>query len=563
MKVSWIGDNSDTVKYLIHFVVSDCMIIPDDLCADMVFLNGNVITVDEENSLAEAVSVKNGRILRVGSNEYVKETIGSKTAVHDLDGRTLLPGLIDSHMHPGGSWGAYLVRGVACGPDFENVEDMIEAVREKVALTPKGNWILGYGMDDVKMGRYPTREELDDVAPDNPLYIQRRDGHNGVANSLALEKAGIGGDTPDPEHGKIERDSTGEPTGLLRESAKDLVYHKMPPYSEDELYEGLKLVYDTCISYGLTTIHASMVSPAEFRAMQRLKREGNLKVRTCIHLSGRDTGMVEGAISMGLETPFGDEWLKITEAEWVFDTSTSGRTAAYYEPYVGEPENTGILLYDQEDIERRLWEAHNAGIRVGLDGVGDRGIDRALDAIEKALDKKPMIDHRHRIEHCCYVTPKIQDRLLKLGVIDASATGFLHDLGDAYLANRGEKAMMYMWPHRTLIDRGIKAPGHSDASICTPNPWYGIYGMVTRKTSSGKVLFKGEAVEPIEAIRAYSIDGAYSSWEEKDKGSIEPGKLADLIVVDKDPLNINHDELKNIVTLMTVINGKIVYKNKT
>jgi predicted amidohydrolase YtcJ len=536
------------------------MTIPDDLCADLVFLNGKVITIDSINSLVEAVSVKNGRILRVGSNDYVKETIGSKTSVHDLKGKVLLPGLIDSHMHPGGSWGAYLVRGVACGPDFKNVEEMLVAVRKKVAATPKGDWILGYGMDDVKMGRYPTREEVDSVAPDNPLYIQRRDGHNGVANSLALKKAGIDKDTPDPEHGKIERDPRGEPTGLLRESAKDLVYRKMPPYTEDELYEGLKIVYDTCVSLGLTTIHASMVSPAEFRAMQRLKTEGKLTVRTCVHLSGRDVGMVEGAISMGLQTPFGDEWLKITEAEWVFDTSTSGRTAAYYKPYVGEPTNTGILLYDQEDIERRVWDAHNAGIRVGLDGVGDRGIDRALDAIEKALDRKPKPDHRHRIEHCCYVTSEIQDRLLELEVIDASATGFIHDLGDAYLANRGEEAMKYMWPHRTLIDRGIAAPGHSDASICTPNPWYGIFGMVTRKTSSGKVLFKGEAVETIEAIRAYSIDGAYAAWEEHDKGSVEPGKLADLIVVDRDPLSIKPDDLKNMTTLMTVINGQIVYE---
>jgi predicted amidohydrolase YtcJ len=535
------------------------MTIPDDLCAELAFINGKVITVDGDNSIVKAVSIKDGKIIRVGSNELVLETVGQRTRIHDLKGKPLLPGLIDSHMHPGGSWGAYLVRGVACGPDFTSVEELLEAVKGKVARTPKDNWILGYGMDDVRMGRYPTREELDAAAPENPLYIQRRDGHNGVANTLALKKAGIGKDTPDPLHGKIERDSNGEPTGLLRESAKDLVYNIMPPYSEEEFYEGLKIVYEKCLSLGLTSIHASMVSPKEFRAMQRLKREGKMTVRTCVHLSGRDEGMVEGAISMGLQTPFGDEWLKVTEAEWVFDTSTSGRTAAYYEPYVGEPENIGILLYDQEDIERRVAEAHRAGLRVGLDGVGDRGIDRALDAIEKAIREKPRADHRHRIEHCCYVTPKIQNRLLNLKVIDASATGFLHDLGDAYRANRGDAAMRYMWPHRTLIDRGIPAPGHSDASICNPNPWYGIYGLLTRKTASGEVLYANEAISPMEAIRAYSIDGAYAAWEEKEKGSIEPGKLADLVVVDRDPLSISHDELKNVVTLLTVVNGKIVY----
>ncbi len=536
------------------------MVLPDDLCADLAFTNGKIVTLDKNDTITEAVAVKDGKILRVGSTEKILETVGEKTQIIDLAGKTLLPGLIDSHMHPGGSWGAYLVRGVECGPGFNSVEEMLEAVKEKVSKVKPGDWILGYRMDDVKMGRYPTIEELDKVAPENPLYIQRRDGHNGVANSLALKEAGITKDTPDPHHGKIERDENGEATGLLRESAKDLVYHIMPPYSFEEFYEGLQLVFDECIRLGLTSIHASMVSPTEFKAMQALKRERKLGIRVAVHLSGRDEGMVEGAIAAGIETPFGDEWLKITEAEWVFDTSTSGRTAAYYEPYVGEPENTGILLYDQDDIEKRVLMTHKAGIRVGLDGVGDRGIDRSLDAIEKALKAYPRDDHRHRIEHCCYVTPAIQDRLLKLDVIDASATGFLHDLGDAYKANRGAEAMKYMWPHRTLIDRGIPAPGHSDASICDANPWLAIYSMVTRKTSSGDVLYAAEGVEPVEAIKAYSIDGAYAAWEEDIKGTVEVGKLADLVVVDRDPLSIKHDDLNKVTTLMTVIDGKIAYK---
>ena len=535
------------------------MALPDDLCADVAFINGKVFTLDGDDRIVQAVSVRNGKILRVGSDEHVKGSTGTRTRIVDLEGKTMLPGLIDSHMHPGGSWGAYLIRGVACGPHFNSVEGMLEAVREKVKTTSIGNWVLGYRMDDVKMGRYPTRGELDEVSPENPLYIQRRDGHNGVANSLALAAANITRDTPDPHHGKIEKDENGEPNGLLRETAKDLVYHIMPPYSFDEFYRGLQIVFDECISLGLTSIHASMVSPLEFKAMQALKRKGKLGIRVAVHLSGRDEGMVEGAIAAGIQTPFGDDWLKITEAEWVFDTSTSGRTAAYYEPYVGEPDNTGILLYDQEDIERRVWEAHEAGLRVGLDGVGDRGIDRSLDAIEKALERQPREDHRHRIEHCCYVTPAVQDRLLKLKVIDASATGFHHDLGDAYKANRGEEAMKYMWPHRTLIDRGIPAPGHSDASICDANPWLAIYSMVTRKTSSGDVLYAPEGVEPLEAIRAYSIDGAYAAWEEDIKGTIEPGKLADLVVIDRDPTEIDHDDLRNVTNLMTVVNGKIVY----
>jgi predicted amidohydrolase YtcJ len=530
-----------------------------ELQADLILFNGKIITVDRKNSVAKAVAVRDGRILKVGTDAQVKRIAGAYTKTIDLEGKTVVPGLIDSHMHPGGSWGAYLVRGVACGPDFIRVDEMLYAVKKKAEETPPGNWILGYSMDNVSMGRYPTLKELDEASPENPLYVQRRDGHNGVANSLALQIAGITRETQDPPHGKIEHDEKGEPTGLLRETAKDLVYHKLPPYTEDEFYRGLQIVFKECLRLGLTSIHASMVSSTEFRAMQRLKREGSLGVRTAVHISGRDHGMVEGAIAMGLQTPFGDEWLKITAAEWVFDTSTSGRTAAYYRPYVGEPENTGILLYDQEDITNRVKATHKAGIRVGLDGVGDRGIDRALDAIEAALKEAPRKDHRHRIEHCCAVTPPIQRRLKDLGVIDASATGFIHDLGDAYLKNRGRAAMKYMWPHRSLIDQGIPAPGHSDASICSPNPWLGIYSMVTRKTSGGEILYAKEGIKPIEAIRAYTIDGAYAAWEENIKGSVEPGKLADLCVLDRDPLKVPREELKDVQTLMTIVGGKIMY----
>ncbi len=533
--------------------------VPDDLCADLALINGMVLTVDAHDSVAEAVATKGSRILRVGSNEEIIQVVGEETEVVDLGGKTVLPGLIDSHMHPG-SYGVFWVRGVRCGPDIESMEELLSRIREKADASPEGSWILGYSLDDVRLGRYPTRRELDEAAPRNPLYIQRRDGHIGVANSMALRLAGIDRDTPDPPHGKIDRDEDREPTGVLRESAKDLVYGIIPPYTVEEYKRGLKHVFEEFVSFGLTTVHASMVSPDEFRALQELRREGSLRLRICVHASGREKGVLEGLVAAGIQTPFGDEWLKLTEIEWVFDTSTSGRTAAYYTPYVGEPENTGILLYDQEDITKRVVTAHRAGLRVGLDGIGDRGIDRALDAIEAALKEAPREDHRHRIEHCCYVTPPIQRRLKELGVIDASATGFIHDLGDAYKANRGEESMRWMWPHRTLIDQGIPAPGHSDCPVCSPNPWLGIYGMVTRRTSSGDALYPAEGVTPLEAIRAYTIDGAYAAWEEEIKGSIEPGKLADLIVIDRDPLTIPPEELKEVQTVMTIIDGKVVYR---
>lgn len=535
------------------------MVAPSNLCADVAFVNGRVITVDEDDTVAEAVAVKGGRILRVGSDDYVGEVIGEGTEVHDLGSRTMLPGLIDSHMHPG-SYGVFLVRGVPCGPDVDSVDELLQRIKAKAMDAPPGSWLLGYRLDNVRLGRYPTRWELDTVTPENPLYIQRRDGHVGVVNSLALEAAGITKDTPDPLHGKIMREESGVPTGVLLEAAKDLAYARVPEHTLDEYMRGLPLVVEELVANGLTTVHASMTDSKEFRAMQILRRSGGLGMRLCVHMSGREEGMLESLVASGIQTPFGDEWLKITEIEWVYDTSTSGRTAAYNEPYVGEPDNYGILLYDYDDIADRVRRAHLAGLRVGLDGIGDRGIGLALDAIEVALDEKPWPDHRHRIEHCCYVTPPIQDRLLKLGVIDASATGFIHDLGDAYQKHRGVEEMRWMWPHRTLIDRGIPAPGHSDCPVCSSNPWLGIYGMVTRMSSGGQVLYAGEGCTPMEAIRAYTIDGAYAAHEEAVKGSIEEGKLADMVVVDRDPLSINPLDLKNVETLMTIIHGEVVYR---
>jgi len=542
---------------LIVFVMSSSLKIWPS--ADLVLLNGKVLTVDAENSVAEAVAVRGGLIMAVGASEEVSAMVGEGTEVIDLEGRTVVPGLIDSHMHPG-SYGVFWVRGVRCGPDVESMEELLRRIEEKADATPPGRWILGYTLDDVKLGRYPSLLEMDSVTPENPLYIQRRDGHIGVANSLALEAAGIDRDTLDPPHGKIDRNEDGEPTGVLRESAKDLVSSMFPPYTVEEYVEGLRHVFDEFISLGLTTVHASMTDSKEFRAIQTLRRDGDLKLRVCVHASGREDGMLEALIASGIQTPFGDEWIKLTEIEWVFDTSTSGRTAAYYRSYVGEPDNYGILLYDQEDITDRVAKAHRAGLRVGLDGIGDRGIDRALDAIEAALKGDPREDHRHRVEHCCYVTPPIQRRLKDLRVIDASANGFLHDLGDAYKANRGEEEMRWMWPHRTLIDKGIPAPAHSDCPVCSPNPWLGIYSLVTRKTSSGDVLYAGEGITPLEAIKAYTVDGAYAAWEEDVKGNIEPGKLADLVVLDRDPLSIPPDDLKNVKTAMTVVGGRIVYR---
>lgn len=508
---------------------------------------------------AEAVAIKGDRIQAVGELDEVRGLLDRHTEVIDLHGRAVIPGLIDSHMHPD-LYALQLVGGVKCGPDVESIADLLARLRETAGQTLEDEWIRGHGLDDVKLGRYPTLDELDRAVPTNPLYIERRDEHIALANSKALQAAGIDRHMPDPPHGVIDRGEDGNPTGVLREAAKDLVARWLPPHSLADYELGFQKATAEFLSLGLTTVHASMLGRVAFTALQNLRRGGELGLRFCIHLSGDEPELIEGLIAAGVQAPFGDDWLKITAVEWILDTSTSGRTAAYYGPYVGEPGNRGMLLYDQEYIAELVKRAHRAGLRVGLDGIGDRGIDRALDAIEAALQEAPREDHRHRIEHCCYVTPAIQSRLRALGVIDASASGFLHGLGDAYIANRGPEEMRWMWPHRSLIDAGIPAPGHSDCPVCSPNPWLGIHGLVTRRTASGQELGTEERIGPLEAIRAYTLDGAYAGWEERIKGSLAPGKLADLVVLDRDPLKIPVEELRSVGTDMTIVAGQVVFQ---
>jgi hypothetical protein len=324
-------------------------------------------------------------------------------------------------------------------------------------------------------------------------------------------------------------------------------------------------VFDDWLSLGITTVYNSLTGRRGIEAYQRLHADGRLRMRVGIIVSGREEGLVEAFVRAGIRSGFGDDRLRVIGVEWCPDCSTSGRTAAYYEPYVGTPvegepvPNTGMLLYDADDLRARAVAAHEAGLQVMIEGVGDRGIDFALDAIEACLEACPREDHRMRVEHCCHVTPAILERLKKLGAVDSSATGFMHDLGDAYIANRGQAAMRHMWPHRSLIDAGIPAPGHSDAMICRADPFPAIWSMVTRRTDSGADLCAEEAVTREEALRAYTWLGAWSGREEHLKGSLEAGKLADVAVLDRDFFSVPADEIRETRVEMTVVGGEVVF----
>ncbi len=441
----------------------------------------------------------------------------------------------------------------------------IESVCESLAA---GEWFLGYRLNENKSGGYATLEELDRAGRGRPVFILRTDGHLGLANSSAFAACGIAKDASDPPFGCFDRHpESGSFTGLVRETATHLFLdHIHAADTPASVSEGLGPVFDEFLSHGVTTVYNSLTGSVGIQAYQLLHEQGRLPLRVGIIISGREEGLAEAFVRAGVRSGFGDEWLRIIGVEWCPDCSTSGRTAAYYEPYQGTPvageaaNNTGVLLYELEDLKRRATAAHAAGLQVMVEGVGDRGIDFALDVIAAALEAHPRADHRMRVEHCCYVTPAILDRLEGLQVVDSSATGFMYELGDAYRANRGARAMACMWPHRTLIDRNIPAPGHSDAWVCSPNPFTAMWSMVNRKTDSGQSLDESQAVTATEALRAYTTLGAYAGREEHIKGSLEPGKLADVAVLDRDYFRIPGDEIRDVRVDMTIVGGAVRYQ---
>ena len=536
------------------------------LSIDTVVLNGKIATMERPGAFVEAMAIAQGRVVAVGSAPDIRSFAPSATVV-DCGGRTVLPGFIDSHCHPD-MHGARLGRWVDLGDLEQSKSALLSRIKKDCDGKSAGEWFVGFGYDDIEMGGYPTREEMDAAAGECPVFLYRRDAHIGLVNSAAMAQVGYNEDSNDPAFGKLDRDpETGRLTGLLRETAAHVVVnHIQAAYTPDQFASGLVKVFERFASYGITSVHNSLASTNGIVAYQKMREAHDLKLRVGLLASGREDELIQAIIRAGWRTGMGDEWLRLTGVEWCPDCSTSGRTAAYYTPYIGEKvlgesdNNRGMLLYEQSDFNQRVCQAHGAGLLVGADGVGDRGIDFVLNGFQAALDAHPKDDHRMRVEHCCNVTPDILARLKRMKVICSSATGFAYDLGDAYIKNRGAEEMKYMWPHRSMIDAGIIAPGHSDSPVCHANPMRGIHSMVNRVTASGASLDKSEAVTVHEAIEAYTTLGAYAGREEHIKGRIMPGMLADFCVLDRDIFTIPTMDIHNISVTATYVAGAPVYE---
>ena len=534
--------------------------------ADIALVNGKVITVDGDDSVVEAVSIQGNRFLVVGSNEEVRGTIGPGTRVIDLGGRTAMPGIIDSHTHPGNIASRFLELDLRA-PPIKNIPEILRLIREKADSLKPGEWIRGANFNDSKLEerRHITRWELDEASPVNPVFIISDTGHQAIVNSKALELAGIDESSEDPPGGEFERDSQGRLTGLLYENAVDSVRRVLPEYTVEELKEAYRKVVDQFAEWGVTTTHNASARRRDIRAFKQLLDSGVRKLRMRLMMSVNDEGrgdVLDALVKAGIESGFGDEWLSVMSVKIMGDGSGAGGTCCVYEPQRRGPGGLGLWMTEPEEMERLVRKAHDNGLRVSIHSIGDRGIDVALECIEKAQKANPKPDMRHRIEHNSLCPPKTLEKMRELGVVPSSSIGYMYGLGDQYLENFGERRARWLHPHKTMIEMGIIAGGNSDCPVTFYSPFVQIYEAVTRRTSSGLVVGPEEAISPMDAIRVYTWNGAYLGKDEDELGSIEPGKLADLIVLDKDPLTIPPEDLKEIKVLLTIVDGKVVYESK-
>jgi len=533
--------------------------------ADVIFLNGTVVTVDAQDRVCQGTAVAGNKILAVGTTEEMKALAGPETKIIDLRRRSLVPGFIDAHCHAG-SYGPVKFNIVCSADVISSIEELKKEIRRRAATTPKGGWIIGRGYDNTKLkeNRHPTRWDFDEAAPEHKVFILRTCGHLGVVNSSALKEFGIKKGTPDPHGGRIDRDAAGEPTGLLYEQALVPVRMANQPVYED-LLRGLKIMNEDFLRYGITSAtDASGRNVDEIRAFQKAVAEGWLQVRIYfqVRTSGPTIQLGEHYLQSGLVTGYGNEKLRLGSFKLMLDGAGGGGSAAMRQAYPGKPSDFGILHQTQEELDELVLKGQKAGYQIGVHAIGDRAVEMVLKSYAKAMKAFPRKDCRHRIEHCGFLDGPLMEQMGEMGVVAALGLPFLFELGDSYITVFGQDRLQCVYPLGSLIKRGIIAPLSSDAPVIDPNPMHGIYFAVTRKTSTEQTIAPHEAVTVLQAIRAYTLSGAYATFEENIKGSLEPGKLADLVVLSDDILKVLPEKILGLKVDLTMVDGKVVYERK-
>ncbi len=528
----------------------------DLLGPDFVLLNGKIYTVDDAQPIAEAFAVSGERFVAVGSNDDIRNMASGRTRVIDAEGMTVTPGFIDAHSHPASGGISELTR---VNLDLRSIAEIQAALRERASRTPLGEWVVGFKFDDrkVREGRRLTRRDLDEAVPDHPVEVSHRGGHTSWYNSLAFELAGITAETPDPPDGKYGREN-GELTGFVAEAARAPLSRLIPRLvTREQRQAGVKLITELMSAAGLTSVTDASCSPQLTAAYQDALFAGELRCRVYMMLGG---GSAYGAMKdSGLYTGLGDEWLRVGGVKYFADGSASERTMRMSSPYVGRPDDYGILTTTQEEIHEVVEEAHRKRWQVGIHANGDVAIDMVLNAYERVQELWPRPDPRHRIEHCSLVNPDLLRRIKAVGAIPTPFYTYAHYHGNKWVEYGPEK-MRWMFAHKSFLDYGIPVASASDYVPGPYEPLMAIQSMVTRKDFDGRVWGPNQRVTPDEALRICTINAARASFEEGIKGSIEAGKLADFVMLAEDFHEVDPDRIKEIEVVRTVVGGDTVHE---
>ncbi len=529
--------------------------------ADLIFLNGQIITVDAQDTISEAVAARGDRILAVGPSDEVIGLRGPKTKVIDLAGKSVLPGIIDAHAH---LWSYGLQRlGVDCSyKAVKSISDIVKKFKVASEKTPEGQWLRGWSYNEnyLREQRHPTRFDLDKASSVLPIYLRHVSAHVCVLNSKAIEIVGFNKDSPDPTGGKIERDEHGYPTGVLYEAANNLAQRASLP-SYEELKASLLLASKDFVAQGVTSVHDAWgLGRNQVKSLCELERSGELKLRVYEFLGSfaHDREFFEYFKDAGLMTGFGNDRLRLGPVKAVVDGDPTAGTASLQEPYTSKPNDTGIIRYSQDKLDDLFARSHKAGFQVTAHAAGDKAISMVLSALEKVFRLEGRRNARPRIEHCALLNRNLLQRIKKLRVVPIPQPAFFHDFGDAFVKDYGDRTEM-MFPCKSFHQMGIVAAGSSDCPVTSFNPFQGIYQAMARTSKSGCVIGAGERVGLQEAIRLFTINGAYASCEKGIKGSIEPGKLADMVVLPDNILKAAQDEVREMSARLVVIGGEVVY----
>jgi predicted amidohydrolase YtcJ len=524
---------------------------------DLVLYRAQVITMNPARPFAEAVAIAGDRILAIGTTAEVRALARRGARQVDLGGKTVVPGFIDAHNHPAYAGRRHL-RWVDC--DLRSIEAIQAALRADAARKPAGTWVLGFKYDDTKTAerRFLTRDDLDAVSTEHPIFVEHRGGHTGYVNSLALERAGITEGSPDPPGGRYQRDPTSRRlTGRLLERAMEQLQEKIPDtYSRADDRAAIRLISGKLARAGVTSVHDAYGTTADLRAYQDAHEAGELLARVYCLIGYFD---IDKMIAAGVRTGLGNEWVRVGAMKATCDGSISERTARLSQPYIGRPTDFGLFVTEEPELYALARKAHEAGWQVGIHANGDAAIDRVLGIYERLQRELPRKDPRFRIEHCTVITPALVERIKKLGAIPTPFSTYVYFHGEK-MKEYGAERLDRMFAHRSFLDAGVRVTEASDYPPGPFEPMMALQSMVTRTDMSGQVWGPKQRISIEEALRVSTLNGAYASYEERLKGSLEEGKLADLVVLGRNPLKEDPSSLITIPIERTMVGGRWVYE---